>query len=93
MAEVAKLRVRLGLLDWSMKSHTSIPSVFVMKMTPGRVGENPPHVLWDPKVLADLNIGALKSSREVFQMQKWKSCTVKIRSSKKGDLSSATTGL
>jgi len=33
-----------GLWDWSTKSQTSIPLVFVMKITPGRVGEKAPHV-------------------------------------------------
>jgi hypothetical protein len=71
MALVAKLKVKEGLFDWSMKSHTSIPSVFAMKITPGRVGEKAPHVLCEPKVLAERKMGWLKSSpREVFQMQK-----------------------
>lgn len=43
---VAKFKVKLGLLLWSKKSHTSMPSVFVMKTTPGRVGEKEPQVLW-----------------------------------------------
>jgi len=41
----AKLNYRLGLLDWSRKSQTSIPLVLVMKMTPGLVGEKAPQVL------------------------------------------------
>lgn len=40
-----------------MKSQTSMPSVFVMKITPGLVGEKAPQVLWDPNVQADLKIG------------------------------------
>jgi hypothetical protein len=56
---VAKLKVKLGLLDWSKKSHTSIPLVFIMKITPGLVGEKAPHVLWAPYVGAELKIGAL----------------------------------
>jgi hypothetical protein len=51
---VAKLIEMLGLLLWSRKSHTSMPSVFVMKITPGREGLNAPQVLCDPYVLADL---------------------------------------
>jgi len=35
----------LGLFDWSAKSQMSIPVVFVMKITPGRVGEKAPLVL------------------------------------------------
>mgnify|MGYP003350976448 CR=1 FL=1 len=31
----------------------------VMNMTPGRLGEKPPHVLWGPKVFADLKIGVV----------------------------------
>jgi hypothetical protein len=93
MALVAKFRVSDGLLLWSIKSQTSMPSVLVMKITPGRVGEKAPQVLCEPKVLAERKIGWLKSSpSEVFQMQKWKSWTVRIRSSKKGERSSATTG-
>jgi len=69
-----------------------MPSVLVIKITPGLVGEKPPQVFWDPNVLADLKIGC-SISRDVFQMQKWKSCTVRRRSSKNGDLSSAKTGL
>jgi len=34
-----------------------MPSVFVMKMTPGRVGEKAPQVLCEPKVLAERKIG------------------------------------
>jgi hypothetical protein len=37
----------------------SMASVFVMNMTPGRLGEKPPHVLWEPKVFADLKIGVV----------------------------------
>jgi len=54
---VAVLKVKLGLFDWSKKSQTSIPFVFVMKITPGRVGENAPQVLQAPYVGADSNIG------------------------------------
>lgn len=64
-----------------------------MNITPGLVGLNPPHVLWDPKVLDDLNIGLSKSYKLVFQIQKLKSCTVNNKSSKKGDLSNASIGL
>jgi len=42
---VAKLSVKLGLNDPSKKSQTSIPSVLVMKTTPGLVGEKAPQVL------------------------------------------------
>lgn len=42
---------------WSTKSHTSIPFVFEMKITPGLVGENTPHVLYAPKVYDDVKIG------------------------------------
>lgn len=54
---VAKLKTKLGLFDWSRKSHTSIPFVFVINITPGLVGENAPHVLCAPYVIADTNIG------------------------------------
>jgi hypothetical protein len=47
MTLVAKGRVIEGDLDWSKKSQTSIPSVFVMKITPGLVGLNAPQVLCD----------------------------------------------
>ena len=81
MALVAKERVREGLLLWSRKSQTSIPSVLVMKMTPGLVGENAPQVLWEPKVLADLKMGNSNSCIDVFHTQKLKSCTVISKSS------------
>ena len=42
---VAKLKTRLGLCEDSTKSHTSIPFVFVINITPGLVGEKAPHVL------------------------------------------------
>jgi hypothetical protein len=54
MALVANVSVRLGLFDWSTKSQTSMPSVLVMKITPGLVGLKAPHVLWEPNVFADL---------------------------------------
>jgi len=69
-----------------------MPSVFVIKMTPGLVGLKAPQVFYEPNVFADLNIGCSKSI-EVFHMQKSKSWTVSNRSSKKGDLSKANTGL
>ena len=47
-----------GLWDWSTKSQTSIPVVLVMKTTPGRVGENAPHVFEPLSVYDDLKIGA-----------------------------------
>ena len=69
-----------------------MPSVLLIKITPAREGLKAPHVLYDPNVLADLNIGCSKS-KDVFHIQKWKSCTVNNKSSKNGDLSNANTGL
>ena len=54
---VAKLKVSDGLFDWSKKSHTSIPFVFVIKITPGLVGEKAPQVLWAPYVGELMKIG------------------------------------
>ena len=58
MTLVAKLRVKLGLKEPSKKSQTSIPSVLVMKTTPGLVGEKAPQVLWAVLIDgAELKIG------------------------------------
>ena len=47
------------------------------------VSENSPHLLYEPKVLADLKIGCMKSSpRKVFQIQNLNSRTEIIRSLK-----------
>lgn len=54
---VAKLNTKLGLCEESTKSQMSMPFVFVMKITPGRVGEKAPQVLWAPWVTYDLKIG------------------------------------
>lgn len=67
---MAKFRLKLGLLLWSKKSQTSIPSVLVIKMTPARLGLKAPQVLWEPKVFAERKMGYSKSGMEIFQMQK-----------------------
>jgi len=69
------------------------PLLLVMKITPGLVGEKAPQVFVAPLVFADLKIGSSRSVRLTFQIAKWKSCTVMSRSGKKGDRSSAQTGL
>jgi len=53
-----------------------------MKITPGLVGEKPPLVLCEPNEFADMKIGFVISEygRDIFQIQKLKSCTVIRRS-------------
>jgi len=89
---VARGIVTLGLFDWSKKSQTSIPVVLAIQMTPGRLGLNAPQVLWASIVFEDRNTGRSVLSL-IFQRAKWKSCTVIIKSSKKGDRASEITGL
>jgi hypothetical protein len=66
----AKLNYKLGLLDWSRKSQTSIPLVLVMKITPGLVGEKAPQVLCALIYGAETKMGFSYPSRSIFHMAK-----------------------
>jgi len=69
-----------------------MPVVLAIQITPARLGLNAPQVLWASIVMQERNTGSSDASL-TFQRAKWKSCNVIIRSSKKGERASETTGL
>ena len=48
----------------------SIPLFFVMKITPGLVGEKAPQVFYEPRELAERKIGSSLLVRLIFQIAK-----------------------